>query len=96
VLACLGFARRHLRGRDGPARRWLTLAVFPCYILHQTLIVVMAHHLVRLGLPQGLEATLLIALTFTLCLGAVWLLRQLPGLAWLRTCLGLPPGNPVS
>ena len=53
VLAVLGFARRHLRGRDGPALRTLREAVFPFYIVHQTIIVVAAHHLAQRQLAAG-------------------------------------------
>ena len=42
IVAVLGFARRHLN-RDNAARRYLTTAVFPVYILHQTVIVVADH-----------------------------------------------------
>ena len=48
--------------------RYLTQAVFPLYILHQTVIVVLAHNLKPLGLAPGLEGPLLIAATFALCL----------------------------
>ena len=68
IVAALGFARRHLHGRDGPLLRHLGNAVFPCYILHQTITVVAGHHLARLGWPQPLEAGLLVALT----LGGSW------------------------
>jgi glucans biosynthesis protein C len=38
IAAMLGFGQRHLN-RTGPVLRYLTDAVFPYYILHQTLIV---------------------------------------------------------
>src|SRR3546814_3897345 len=44
IVAVLGFARRLAPG-DSPALRYLTAAVFPIYILHQTAIVVFAHNL---------------------------------------------------
>src|SRR3546814_19849046 len=42
ILMLLGFAPR-LLNHDTAARRWLTDAVFPFYILHQTAIVVTGH-----------------------------------------------------
>ena len=87
VVAALGFARKHLRGRDGPWRRTLTEAVFPFYIVHQTLIVVAAYHLVRLGWPQGLEALALVALTAAGCTATYLLVRQV---GWLRPWFGMP------
>jgi hypothetical protein len=70
ILACLGFARAHLSTSDGPARRWLTSAVFPCYIVHQTVIVVAGHHLAKLALPLPLEGALLVSITAFACLAA--------------------------
>ena len=88
VLAALGFARRHLRGSDGPWRRMLTEAVFTFYIVHQTVIVVAGHHLARLGLPLLVEATLLVLLTLAGCALSYLAVRQV---GWLRPWLGLPP-----
>ena len=87
VLAALGFARHHLRGRSGRWRHILAEAAFPAYIVHQTVIVVAAHHLVRLGLPQAVEATVLVALTFAAC-GLTYLLVR--RVRWLRPWFGMP------
>jgi peptidoglycan/LPS O-acetylase OafA/YrhL len=88
VLAALGWAHTHLAGRDGPWRRRLTEAVFPCYLVHQTVIVVAAHHLARLGWPQPLEAATLVALTAAACAATVVLARHA---GVLRPWLGLAP-----
>ncbi|CAN5295958.1 acyltransferase family protein [soil metagenome] len=89
VVAILGFARVHLGAvRDGPIRRYLTDAIFSFYIVHQTIIVLAAPWLVGLGLPQGLEATLLIAITTLGCFATyeavrrVQMLRPVFGLSW--------------
>ena len=87
VLAALGFARRWLRGRDGRWRRVLTEAVFPFYIVHQTLIVVAAHTLAPRGWPQGLEALVVLLITAAGCAGTYLLARRF---AWLRPWFGLP------
>ena len=87
IIAACGFARCHLNC-DGPARRYLTDAVFPVYIAHQTLIVTMAHAFKPLQLAPGLEAVLLMILTacgsFALyeMVRRVPLMRPLFGLAW--------------
>lgn len=87
IVAAVGFAHHHLRERDGPVRRALTAAVFPFYLVHQTIIVVAGHHLDALRLPVALEATLLIGATFAGC----WLFyeigRRIP---FLRIWIGLP------
>jgi glucan biosynthesis protein C len=63
IGAILGFASRHIRRADGPLLRYLTEAVFPCYLAHQTLLVIFAHLLKPLALPVGGEAPLLIVAT---------------------------------
>ncbi|WP_421737668.1 acyltransferase family protein [Caulobacter sp.] len=87
IVAILGFGAKHLN-KGGPALRYLTLGVFPFYLVHQTLIVVMAHHLAKLGLPQGLEATILIIATFAGCFATYEIARRLPVVCWL---FGLKP-----
>src|SRR3546814_20177951 len=58
IVAVLGFARRLAPG-DSPALRYLTAAVFPIYILHQTAIVVFAHNLKPLTIAPIVDAPLL-------------------------------------
>ncbi len=87
IVAAIGFAHRHLRTKDGPARRALTAAVFPFYLIHQTIIVVAGHYLNELHLPVALEAPLLILTT----VAGGWLFydlgRRIP---FLRIWIGLP------
>lgn len=92
IVAACGFARRHLNA-DGPARRYLTEAVFPVYIAHQTLIVVLAHALKPLGIAPGLEAMLLMVLTAG---GSFALFELVRRVAVLRPLFGLSgsPGAP--
>jgi peptidoglycan/LPS O-acetylase OafA/YrhL len=85
IAAILGFGAKHLN-RETPALRYLTLGVFPFYLVHQTLIVVLAHNLAKLALPQALEATILIALTFAGCFATYELVRRIPG---VRILFGL-------
>ena len=85
ILAILGFGAKHLT-RGGPVLRYLTLGVFPFYIVHQTVIVVAAYHLWKLGLNQGLEAAILIATTFAACFATYEIVRRV---APLRPLFGL-------
>ncbi|OQW60640.1 MAG: hypothetical protein A4S17_10165 [Proteobacteria bacterium HN_bin10] len=87
IVAAIGFAHRHLKGADGPMRRMLTQAIFPFYLIHQTIIVVAGHHLDELRLPLWLEAPLLIATTALGCWLFFDLGRRVP---WLRVWIGLP------
>lgn len=87
IAALLGFAYRW-RDVDSPLLRYLSLAVFPLYILHQTVIVVLAHALKPLHIPAMAEAVLLVVATFALCLGAYAVIRRV---GWLRPLFGLRP-----
>jgi glucan biosynthesis protein C len=62
IAAVAGFAHRHLN-RDNAARRYLTAAIFPVYILHQTIIIVVAHALKPSDLYPPLEGVLLVLVT---------------------------------
>lgn len=85
IVAALGFAHRHL-SFDTPARRYLTDAVFPVYILHQTLIILFAHALRNAALAPGLEALLLVAGTYAASFAGYECVRRI---AWLRPVFGL-------
>jgi hypothetical protein len=92
IAAILGFGAKHLN-RGGPALRYLTLGVFPFYLVHQTLIVVMAHHLAKLSLPRPLEAAILIVLTFAGCFAIYEIIRRIPG---VRMLFGLKGQSPAT
>jgi glucan biosynthesis protein C len=75
IAAVLGFGGKHLT-RGGPVLDYLTQGVFPFYIVHQTVIVVAAHYLAKAGLPQGLEAAILVAGTFCACFATYEIVRR--------------------
>jgi glucans biosynthesis protein C len=86
IAAVLGFGRRYLN-HDNAARRYLTTAIFPVYILHQTIIVVVAHSLKPVNLLPGTEGPLLILVTAVTCLAGYEVIRRS---AILRPLFGLP------
>lgn len=88
MAAILGFASRCLRQAQGPALAYLREAVFPCYIAHQTLLVVAVWLLKPAEPPAWLEAPLLIAATFGGSLLAYEIVRRVP---LLRPLWGLRP-----
>jgi surface polysaccharide O-acyltransferase-like enzyme len=93
ILTVCGFGHRHLNF-DSAKRRYLTEAVFPVYILHQTLIVVMAHWMKPINLAPGIEGVFLIVLTFTISFGVFELVRRV---GVLRPLFGLGrPATPVA
>jgi glucan biosynthesis protein C len=75
IAAILGYGAKHLT-KGGPVLSYLTFGVFPFYLVHQTIIVVAAHSLATFGLPQGLEATVLVAITFVGCFATYEMVRR--------------------
>jgi len=94
IVAILGFAG-HIAPGDSPALRYLSQAIFPVYILHQTVIVALAHNAQPLALPPLLEGPLLVVLTFALSFAGYEIIRRIP---LLRPLFGLkrrPPSHPA-
>jgi glucan biosynthesis protein C len=87
IIAAIGFAHRYLRTADGPIRQTLTQAIFPFYLIHQTIIVVAGHYLDELRLPVALEGALLVGVTALGCWIFFDLGRRVPA---LRVWIGLP------
>ena len=85
VIALIGFAERHWN-RDLPIRPMLTEAVFPFYLAHQTVIVVVAYWLRDAGLTGWAEFAVLVAATVAAC-AAFYLIGRRIGP--LRPLIGL-------
>jgi peptidoglycan/LPS O-acetylase OafA/YrhL len=62
--------------RDNAARRYLTAAIFPVYILHQTVIIVLAHALQPANMAPPVEGLLLVATTAAACFMAYEVIRR--------------------
>lgn len=91
ISAILGFGSRHIRNADSPFLRYLTEAVFPCYLAHQTILVIAIFLLKPLGVPSPLEAMLLVAITLGGSVGAYELARRSGPLRPLMGLKRLPP-----
>jgi surface polysaccharide O-acyltransferase-like enzyme len=77
IVAVCGFGHRHLNF-DSAKRRYLTQAVFPVYILHQTLIICLAMALRAAGLPPMTEGILIVVLTLAISFGVFEVVRRVP------------------
>jgi len=88
IAAIAGFAHRHLT-HDNAARRYLTSAIFPVYILHQTVIVVVAHALKPSHLYPPIEGVLLVLVTAATCFLSYEAIRRV---RLLRPLFGLEAG----
>lgn len=64
IVAILGFASRHLRNASTPTLRYLNEAVFPCYLAHQTVLVLAVWIIRPYRLPAPVEVAVLVAITF--------------------------------
>lgn len=85
ILAVCGFGHRHLQF-DSAKRRYLTQAVFPVYIVHQTLIIVFSQLIKPAHHGPVLEAVLLFVMTLTASFGIFEVVRRVP---LLRPLFGL-------
>ena len=63
ILVLLGMAARHL-SFDGPARRYLTEAIFPVYVFHQTITVAVGYYLGDSSVGFWQEFLALVGTTF--------------------------------
>jgi glucan biosynthesis protein C len=91
IVAACGFAHRHLNA-DSASRRYLTEAVFPVYILHQSLIVSIAHLIKPSNIAPASEGLILVVLTLCLSFGVFEAVRRV---ALLRPLFGLGRTTPV-
>lgn len=91
IAAILGFARG-IAFRDTATLRYLREAVFPVYILHQTITVVLAHNLQRFGIDPVIEGPLLVMATFGLSFAGFEIVRRV---RWLRPLFGLKASTPA-
>lgn len=92
LVAAFGFARQHLN-RDAPWRSRLNEAVFPVYLLHQTVIVVASQALLPLNWQPSVEGTVLIAITFLMSTAVYLAVRPFNALRPWFGLKRLPPSN---
>lgn len=85
IAALIGVAERFWN-HDHRWRPMLTEAVFPFYIIHQTIIVVVGGAIIGAGLSQLAEFAILVAATVAGCWAFYLIGREV---AWLRPLIGL-------
>ncbi len=96
ISAILGFGSLYLRRADSPVLRYLTDAVFTCYLAHQTILVVAVWLIRPLAWPAAIEAATLALFTVGGSLLVYEIVRRIP---LIRPIWGLkpaprPPGKP--
>lgn len=88
IVSLLGLAQALLRQSDGPVRRYLTEAIFPVYILHQTVTVAAGYYIAQAGWDVWTQFWALIAATVIGSFAGFELVRRI---SWLRPLFGLKP-----
>jgi len=63
IMAILGFARKHLNFSNR-FLKYTTEAVYPFYILHQTIIVATGYYIVQRHIPSAIKFLLLVVCCF--------------------------------
>lgn len=88
IALMLGIAQKFLN-RPSPALSYMTEAIFPWYILHQTLIVMAGYWLTRQGVATGVELAALTIATF----GGCYLINEyaIRRFKYIRPLFGLKP-----
>jgi peptidoglycan/LPS O-acetylase OafA/YrhL len=71
LIAIFGFASKSL-DRPSDAIRYANQAVYPFYILHQTVIIVFGYHLIRWEMSIPVKFSILVVVTFVVC----WILYE--------------------
>jgi peptidoglycan/LPS O-acetylase OafA/YrhL len=66
ALALVSYAARYLN-HDHPWRSHLNDAIYPFYILHQTVIIIVAYSLAELPMPIGIRALMITVISLSLC-----------------------------
>jgi surface polysaccharide O-acyltransferase-like enzyme len=86
IVMLLGLARR-FANRTSPALTYLTAAIFPYYILHQTIAVLVGYWFTVNEAPVTIEATTIVVATVAGCVLGYEVIRRV---AALRPLFGLP------
>ena len=87
LVAAFGFAKVHLN-HDSPIRKRLTEAVFPVYVLHQTVIIVASQWLLMFQLAPLVEGPILVVAAFVVSYAGYEIVRRI---RVLRPWFGLKP-----
>jgi peptidoglycan/LPS O-acetylase OafA/YrhL len=85
-LTAIGFAKHYLN-RDSKFRKLANVAIFPFYLLHQPVIVVVGYFVVSMHVPVLLKFVLITSTSFTVVAGLYWLIIR--RINFLRLIFGM-------
>jgi peptidoglycan/LPS O-acetylase OafA/YrhL len=87
ILGLLGLGSRFLN-RHSPALEYLAEGSYAVYLLHQTVIVILAFYVIRMNAPWGVQWLVLLA---GAAAGTFLAYEGLRRVNWLRFLFGMPP-----
>ncbi|MDN3638632.1 acyltransferase family protein [Simiduia curdlanivorans] len=93
ILALCSLAQRYAN-HNSRVLKYANTAVYPYYILHQTLTVSFGYGIVALNLKPWLEPTSIVVLTFLGCILGYEIIRRQRTLRWLFGLAPLPTSAP--
>ena len=76
IVAIIGFGRKYLN-RGGKVLDYLNKACFPVYILHQTVVVIVAYYLLNYTLPMYVSILIIIGSSVLITFGIYEILRRI-------------------
>ncbi|SFW81709.1 acyltransferase family protein [Chitinophaga sancti] len=83
VLTCIGYGKKKLN-RQHPVLPYLNEAVYPFYILHQTVIVILAYYVVKAPDEVTMKYAFIVLVTGAVCMAVFhYFIRPYPLMRWL-------------
>jgi glucan biosynthesis protein C len=73
AITAIGFAKRHLN-TNSDLRRVANEAIYPFYLLHQPVLVVIGYFITRMDIAVSLKAVIITAFSFVLIVTVYWFL----------------------
>jgi peptidoglycan/LPS O-acetylase OafA/YrhL len=92
IALIIGFTRKYLNYTNSSLKYCNTL-VYPFFILHQTVTIVLGYYVIDWGMSGMLEFLVIVVGTFVICsflyellIKRINILRILFGLKWMKSC----------
>ena len=88
VITCMGYGQQYL-SFSRPFLKVANEGIYPFYIIHQTVIIILAYYMVQLSWLPGIKFLSLVALSFVCTVAFYWMLVRPFNVA--RFCFGMKP-----
>lgn len=91
VFTGIGYGKKYLN-KPHPILNYVNNAVYPFYILHQTVIVILVYYIVKTTDTIGMKYWFTVLVTFVVSMGIYHVLIR--PFAWMRLLFGMKPEQP--